>query len=311
MSTDLALGVCQENTGNLKEAVQTYESMLPYTSSAQASFGATAEHRRWTERLLARYCLLSSRYVKSKSKKPKDLRLFASLIAPTSILAPFRAWAEFWETRSDNKFEMIEGLVGKGDISRKLVWQAYYDTLSLLLQIESTYPSTSTTQSSSGKGPPLYEAEFFSKPKSQQCIELKRIESIYEQFLLNELKFPKANDNTPEIENWVDQVIANWKVLCGNTWLDEDHVDGGKASTGRKVLAVCDHTKSTFNILYLTAAYRITYANGFWHTLDPIPGRHKKLSFNSNTATSIHGSCSSRRFQYSGKGIRYLLSNSQ
>ena len=248
MSTDLAIGVCQENAGNLKEAVQTYESMLPYISSAQSSFSATAEYRMWTERLLARHCLLSNRYVKTKNKRPKDLLLFTALIAPTSILAPFRTWAEFWDAKSNDRLEMLGSLVGKGDISRKIIWQAYYDTFSILLQIESTSP-TSTAQNSSGKGPPSYETEFFSKPKSQQCIELKRIESIYEEYLLNELKFPKANDDTPEIESWVDQVMANWKILCGNTWLDEDHVDGGKESTGRKVLAVCDHATKTLTML--------------------------------------------------------------
>lgn len=239
--TDLIIGICHENAGNIKEAVQTYESMLPYISNTQLSFGATTEHRRWSELLLARHCLLSSRYVKSKSKKPKELLVFSSLIAPTSILAPFRAWAEFWDAKPDKRPELQQCLAGKGEISRKLVWQAYYDTMSLLLQIETVYPSTSAAQNSSRKGTPSYETEFFSKPRSQQCIELKRIESIYEEFLLNELKFPKANEPTPEIENWVDQVMVNWKMMCGNSWLDDDHEVGGKESAGRKVLAVCDH----------------------------------------------------------------------
>lgn len=127
----------------------------------------------------------------------------------------------------------------RGDFSRKFIWLAYYDTLSILLRIENTYSSISAEHGASGKGHPQLEIKFFSTPKSQQCSELKRVESIYEGFLLNELSFPKASEYTPEIEAWVDQVVANWKFVCGPGWLDEDHVDGGKAGTSRRVLAVC------------------------------------------------------------------------
>lgn len=233
------LGSCQENAGNLKEAVQTYESMLPYISNAQSSFGSTIEHRRWTERLLARYCLLTCRYVKSKAHQPKDLLLSSSLIAPTFLLAPFRTWAEFWDIKFDQNTRTLSAPFNHRDISPITVWQAYYDTLSALFQIESTYPFISAVKNAFGKGGPLYETYFFAKSKSQQYVELKRVESTYENFLLNDLNFPKANEATPEVEAWVNQVMNNWRVLCGPTWRHEDHGPGGKESTARNVLAVC------------------------------------------------------------------------
>lgn len=239
LSIDPRLGSCQENAGNLKEAVQTYESILPYISSAQPPYGSTIEHRRWTERLLARYCLLTCRYVKSKAHQPKDLLLSSSLIAPTFLLAPFRTWAEFWDIKLDQNTRNSSTPFYHRDISPIIVWQAYYDTLSTLFQVESTYPFISAMKNTSGKGGPLYETYFFAKSKSQQCAELKRVESIYEGFLLNDLNFPKANEATPEVEAWVDQVMNNWRVLCGPTWRHEDHGDGGKESTARNVLAVC------------------------------------------------------------------------
>lgn len=233
------LGSCQENAGNLKEAVQTYESMLPYISNAQSSYGSTIEHRRWTERLLARYCLLTCRYVKSKAHQPKDLLLSSSLIAPTFLLAPFRAWAEFWDIKLDQNTRNSSAPFYHRDISPIVVWQAYYDTLSTLSQFESTPSFISAMKTTFGEGDLPHEACFFATSKSQQCAELKRVESIYEGFLLNDLNFPKANEATPEVEAWVDQVMNNWSVLCGPTWRQEDHGDGGKEGTARNVLAVC------------------------------------------------------------------------
>lgn len=220
-------------------AVATYESMLPYISKAHSSFGNTLEHQRWTQGLIARHCLLSSRYVKLKARQPQELLSSSSLIKPNFLLAPFRAWAEFWDVKHARDLRMLNEASNRGDFSRKLVWLAYYDTLSILLQIQNPYSPRSALRSASEKFHPQHEIRFFSEPKSQQCAELKRVESIYEGFLMNELSFPKANEYTPEIEAWVDQVVVNWKFVCGPGWLDEDHAEGGKTSTSRRVLAVC------------------------------------------------------------------------
>ena len=234
----LATGICLESAGNFEEAIQTYESMLPYISKANSSFGNTPEHRRWTQGFIARHCLLSSRYVKSKAQHPHELLSSSSSIRPIFLLAPFRAWAGFWDVKRDRDLRILNDVSSKGDVSRKNIWLAYYDTLSTLLQIEYAYPSVSAVHSLSGNSHPKLETKFFSGPKSQHCAELKRVESIYEGFLLNELSFPKANEHTPEIEAWVDQVISNWKFVCGPGWLDEDHADGGKAGASRRVLTV-------------------------------------------------------------------------
>ncbi|MCJ1462351.1 hypothetical protein MMC07_000951 [Pseudocyphellaria aurata] len=230
-------GICLEDAGNLEEAVQTYESMLPYISSTHSTFGNTSEHRAWTQSLIARHCLLSSRYVKSKARQPQELLSSSSLFKPNSLLAPFRAWAEFWDVKPGRDLKMLDDTSNKGEFSRKSVWLAYYDTLSTLLQIEHTYSSTSSVHTS-GKGYQQSETTFFSIPRPQQCAELHHVESIYEGFLLNELSFPKANEHSPEIEAWVDQVVANWKFICRPGWLDKDNADVRKTSTSRRVLAI-------------------------------------------------------------------------
>ena len=231
----LVTGVCQENAKNFPDAIRTYGSILPYIVGGFQSYGALPVHRLWTQRILSRHCMLSSQQVKSKAQNHKELLSPSALIEPASLLAPFRAWNDLWEVRKDQN-QTLRKEAGREGISRRLVWQAYYETLSTLLQLEATYPSLSSGSRLSGKG--LYETKFFSKPKSEQWKELISVQSIYEEFLMKELDFPKANEPTPEIESWADQVIANWKVLCGPTWRDEDHTNGGKEITGRLVLDV-------------------------------------------------------------------------
>lgn len=97
-------------------------------------------------------------------------------------------------------------------------WGQYYDTLSVLLQRE-------TTQQ-------VFDSRL------QQSVELKKVEATYESVLLKESKFPSANEANTQIESWVDQVMANWRVLCGHTWQDEDLGEGGKLSLGRGVIDV-------------------------------------------------------------------------
>lgn len=288
----MAVGICLENAGNLEGAVQSYECMLPYISKIQY-FGNSPEHRRWTQDLIARHCLLSSRYVKSKARQPLELLSSSSLIKPTFLLAPFRAWAEFWDVKTVRDLKVANDISNRGEFSRKLVWQAYYDTLSTLLQIEHTYSSLPDVHKTLAKRHPKFETMFFSEPRSLQCAELKRVESVYEVFLLNELSFPKANEHTPEIEAWVDQVIANWKFMCGPGWLDEDHAEGGKASTSRRVLAV----SYPFETRVLHVCYELLKSIHLMltrHDIDPLSSCHTKLSFSPNTTISLRGTHVSR-----------------
>ena len=97
-------------------------------------------------------------------------------------------------------------------------WGYYYNTLSVLLQRETT--------------------QHVFDSRLQQGIELKKVEASYESILLKETKFPRADQANSQIESWVDQVMANWRIMCGHTWQDEDLGEGGKAALGRGVLEV-------------------------------------------------------------------------
>ncbi|TKA75560.1 hypothetical protein B0A49_03594 [Cryomyces minteri] len=74
--------------------------------------------------------------------------------------------------------------------------------------------------------------------KLQQWAELKQAETSYEGLLLKETRFPEASQTNREVEAWVGSVIANWRVLCGPTWQDEELGEGGKGAVGRGVLDI-------------------------------------------------------------------------
>ena len=182
--------------------------------------------------------MVSAHHVKSMFADLKALLSPVALIAPSFILAPFRAWNEFWKVETQINTENPVISHDRIGFPQRLVWQAYYATLSILLQLESIYPSVTAGKRASEEEMYLYETKFFSKPKLQQGLELKSVEAIYEVFLLKELSFPKANEINPEVEYWTDEVMSNWKVMCGATWHQLDHPDGGKRVVGRRTLEV-------------------------------------------------------------------------
>lgn len=154
------------------------------------------------------------------------------------ILAPFRAWAGFWETGPGQDMGRLDGAGQQGTVSRRRVWQAYYEVLSMLLQHGSPYPPWIETSQIAGRPSSGYGNKSSDNIRPMMSTELKKVEAIYEGLLLKEVKFPKANEASPEIENWVAQVMTNWRVLCGGNWQDEDFGEGGKEAAGKDTLAV-------------------------------------------------------------------------
>ena len=204
-------GLSLEETNSSREATRTYESMLPYITSLSSTVANTPEQRYWTESLLTRHCMLSSHHISTNQSPP------ISAVPPSRILAPFRAFSKYWDTKGASN-PGLHKKTGERQSSYIRTWGCYYDTLSILLQREAT-------------------AHVFDS-KLQQGAELKKVEAAYEGVLLKETQFPKADQTNSQIESWVDQVMANWRIMCGHTWQDEDLGAGGKASLGRGVLDV-------------------------------------------------------------------------
>ena len=214
----MSLGLAMEITGMAREAVQSYESMLPYISSAQSTVGTSAEHRLWSERLLARHSMLVGRHITAYPRASGFSLDAGSPVELADILKPYRAWAEFWDDKHSRAIEQQSSLSTENSSLRTRIWKSYYDTVSVLVQQQIVKP--------------VFESRL------KQANELKRVEAICEQIILKDAKFPKADQATPEIEGWVDQVMTNWRVLLDPPWKEEDLSSGGRAALGRNVLDV-------------------------------------------------------------------------
>lgn len=130
-----------------------------------------------------------------------------------------------WSTHPAVKHNLTSSNASDADPSDQLprtsIWKAYYKLLTTILQDGLPYIAPSD-------GP----------NRPQLANELRRVESICEGSLLRESKFPTATANNFEIEEWVEQVISNWQVLCGPRWQDQDLGEGGQNAVGRNVLDV-------------------------------------------------------------------------
>lgn len=210
---------CLDASGRQTEARDAYK----YAASRTPGY-RTAELRRWTERLLARACMYSVK--KMPSPSIQDLG---------ETYSAFRAWGEFWQ-----RVPSTSAPVGSTalDLPRRQVWKAYYDLLSTILQHDLTYSSHSS--SSACVMVPATEVSYTQRlsVRRKQRSEMKRIESTYESILMNETKFPKASQGNSEVEEWTEQVFANWRVFSGPGWTDAELGDGGKRAMSRGSLDV-------------------------------------------------------------------------
>lgn len=259
-------GLSLEETNSLGEAIRTYESMLPYITSLPSTFANTPENRYWTESLLTRHCMLSSRHVSANQVSPSILA-----VPPSRVLAPFRAYSKYWDTKS----ALITGTLFKaGDRHNSYMrtWGHYYDTLSILLQRETT--------------------QHVFDSRLQQGVELKKVEATYESILLKETSFPRADEANSQIESWVDQVMANWGVMCGHTWQDEELGEGGKAALGRGVLDVGRFLDSNSFKGHGNGPRKGALTVPF---TGPLSSSYQKLSLDKGTSPPFHCTCSYSR----------------
>ncbi len=203
--------------GSQGEAIETFESALPVISQTAPQLASSSDLRKWTELLLTSYCLCSSKTVRSSN----------SSTLGTDSLAAFRAWADFWERQPGNQNVAVGGKLEDAEVSRRHVWKEYYATISYILQNDLTCPTTHTTTAYNDHALRLVQKS-----------ELERVEHRYEQLLLAEVHFPKAESHSQEVEEWVDMAIRNWKVLAGSSWDEQALGAGGRAVLGPNILEI-------------------------------------------------------------------------
>lgn len=113
----------------------------------------------------------------------------------------------------------------------------YHNTLSTLLQYRNSYESKHRKESAKSTTA-AFDHRFLFDSKLAQYAELKRVEVAYENLLLGQVGFPKANTANIEVESWVDEVMSNWFLVTGSDWGDENLEKGGRVAVSQRVLAV-------------------------------------------------------------------------
>ncbi|CAN8097498.1 unnamed protein product [Discula destructiva] len=203
---------CLARNGKELEALSTFEAAIPPTSFTWNSNASKKELRYWSELFLTEYCMLCNG-CRDRGQVSLD---------DANSLACFRSWARWW---SAQKLTSVAGGYGfKGSVSRRRIWFEYFEALSTILQQDLPLPTayaTTTTELS---------------VRSQLWIELRNAETAFETLLLSETTFPKANEDSDEVELFVEILMQNWAVLTGRGWRDQDIGQGGKAAVSASAL---------------------------------------------------------------------------
>lgn len=209
-----------ESQGKEAEAQKLYRDAVAKTPGARST-----ELRKWTERLLAKACVHFNARASSRS-----------IDTLTDALRAFSAWNDFWQ-RGDSATTRVDDGSSLIDVPRRQVWRAYYDLLSIILQCGHTYYIASNARIYIGPLDAVTE-DLVTTAKQRQRADLKRVESTYESLLVQETQFPKASQTNLEVEEWIEQAMKNWRIICGFGWTDAELGQGGKQGVSRNMLDI-------------------------------------------------------------------------
>jgi hypothetical protein len=213
----------QATVASIEETLETYASLIPWLNNGKLSSIITPQFLNWSESLLGKGALLASEEASKGSpySDPRHVNIALRLL---------RLWAAHPSVKQGTP--VSSNVDDPTPASRASVWTGYYAFLTAVLQDGLIYTGPND-------GP----------DRPQQASELRRVETICEGNLLREVKFPTASSHNSQVEQWVEQVIGNWEVLCGPEWQDSDLGKGGQTEIGRNVLDVSsDLDVTSFNI---------------------------------------------------------------
>lgn len=207
-------GAAQHSVSGPQDALQTFNSLAPWLGSTSLA-SPSSQFQYWTEKIQADGALIAGDEVCKNIDE-------ASAELVSIALRFFRAWASHPNVKSDAPSHGLQAENSSEPVPKSSIWGSYYDLLSAILLHDLPY-----TGSVDGPGRP------------QLASEIRRVEKICESNLLRDVKFPTADHGNERVEEWVEQVIQNWKKLCGPQWHDEELGEGGQTALGGNVLDVC------------------------------------------------------------------------
>ncbi|KAI1492149.1 filamentation protein [Biscogniauxia mediterranea] len=208
---------CLSRNKERREALAIFESALAPLSHVWSGQQGRKQLRFWAELFLTEYCMLQSQALELGEKSLTD----------SNCLAPFRSWAKYWEVAKAQTVPLAGGYGFRGAVPRRRIWNEYYASISGILQQDLPFPTGNV-------GVVTNEAS----ARNQLRMELKKAEAAYENLLLSETSFPRADEEREEVENFAAAVMRNWSVLCGREWQEHDLGPGGKEGLSRGVLDI-------------------------------------------------------------------------
>lgn len=210
--SDFNLATAQSSVSNIDETIETFASLIPWLKSGKLSSITTPQFLSWSESLLGKGGILASEEARRNAaySNPKNVDIALQLL---------RLWAAHPCVKQGTP--ATSNVDDSAPASRSSIWTGYYAFLTTILQHGLPYTGPND-------GP----------HRPQQANELRRVETICESSFLRETKFPTADSHNVQVEQWIEQVISNWEIMCGPEWQDSDLAEGGQDAIGRNVLEV-------------------------------------------------------------------------
>jgi tetratricopeptide (TPR) repeat protein len=195
-----------EATGQQEDSLRNVQATLSMVKYHAGQIETSPQLAYWSEQLLAQMAVTAAKTAHTPSSVKATLEVF-------------RTWAS---TVTKSK-EIPAGKYGNNGAhsDRLSIWRAYYQLVSANLD-------QGVTEATDHSG----------ATRMKQAAELRRVEAHYETELLRITRFPKATESNVDIEEWVEQVIQNWSILCGPDWHDRELGAGGRDGVGRNVLDI-------------------------------------------------------------------------
>ncbi|KAL2019659.1 hypothetical protein VTK56DRAFT_9278 [Thermocarpiscus australiensis] len=215
---------CLARDGHREGALQAFETALPalgsvWAAAAEGGGGARQQTRYWAELFLTEFCMLVSQALRDGVRSLRE----------PDCLACFRTWARYWagggKGGGGTTLLPAGGYGFRGSVPRRKVWAEYYFALSEILQGDLPFPTGYSAVDGNE-----------SSARSQLRAELKKVEMIYQGLLFTETKFPKADEERGEVEDFVRRLMQNWAILNGRGWKEHDLAAGGRDSLCRATL---------------------------------------------------------------------------
>lgn len=208
---------CLSRDNERLQALAVFEVALSSMTRVWSAQKGRRQLQFWAELFLTEFCMLQAQALERGEKSLDD----------STVLAPYRSWARYWETSKSSGTPLVGGHGFRGAVPRRRVWREYYTALSAILDQDLPFPTaeipTVTNEASA---------------RNQLRMELKKVEAAYEALLLDETPFPRADEEREEIEAFIALVISNWNILNGRDWHEQDLPQGGKDALSRGVLEI-------------------------------------------------------------------------